>query len=305
MDLSLGKERGNQKRFALFMALSSAAAMAAVGNPAVAQGRDTVRVELPSREGEWALTEVLLDRGIPSCVVAGKADASTVISLTTDAKDHPEAYFVAENQNWSIKKGDDVGEIQIFADEGYHFSKGSFAIDHGIAARVDESDFLYFLKLAKGRFGIKRNGKVIARYDSGNLSEMVSKLEQCGAKLSALDPFAKPTPSVAVPPKPINKMEWIGSIEKAYFAGPPTKCILCIRKMERNSEPAQVKFKLTVDEQGRLIKCEVLESSGYADWRDEFCRLTMNFKLEFTPAISNAGRPIAGEYVDVAGVAFN
>lgn len=297
------RERGARAVLLRLLTLGVVTAMSAA-HPAGARPANGAEVTLRANVGDWTFKETHNEGDVRRCTIGGEADASTAIWLTTEAEHYPQALLGLANNDWSIKEGDDVGEVEIITDDKYRLT-GKFAtVEHGLVTWVDADAFQYFLRLAQGRFSITRNGETVGRYSSGNLAPMVTKLRECGSKLSALDPFAKPTPSVATPPRPINKDEWLRSIEKAYFTGPQARCILCIRKMERNSEPATVRFRIAVNEKGEKTGCEILASSGYADWREEFCRLTMASKLSFTPAVSNAGGPINGNYVDTAVVAF-
>ena len=269
--------------------------------------------------GEWSLIEGDPGDGVPKCMLFGRGDQSTIVQLMTDARHHGAIALGAVNLKWSIKKGDDLGEIS-FSAAGGKLTGAPVASDHAFFYFIEAPDVVAFFRTAGGQVSIEWNGDTIARFPTGNLPSMLAEFQDCGEKLHARDPFVRridrPSPqestsdltadeAVAIPPRPIDLGRWVGAIQKDYFAGPHyegdgTK----LQHEQRNSRPASVKFRITVDRLGKMVNCEVLESSGYNEWGWLFCSLAKQHPLKFTPAVSASGEPVSGEYITTAKVAF-
>lgn len=58
-----------------------------------------------------------------------------------------------------------------------------------------------------------------------------------------------------------------------------------------------VGFKVTVDQIGRAVTCNVTQSSGFNDLDKHTCEV-YRLRAKFSPATDDQGRPTLGEYVD-------
>lgn len=270
--------------------------------------------------GAWEIVQGEF-AGRQTCMAIGEADQSTILTLKLDTghmADHVIA-LLFYNAAWSIKQGDQIGPFRLHAGDETA-SADPVAWDHGFFFYMSlDPAQRWFDKTKASGFWIERDGREIARYKGGNLAETFRKIRACGERLIKADPFAAgaepsgspaPTnaPSIAeaavTPPKPIDLESWISAIQKDYLAGPLGGEDLESRHDRRNSSPASLRFKFTIDEQGKMVSCEVVASSGLSDWSNEFCALAERHSLTFTPARSASGAPIRGEYVTSAVVAM-
>jgi hypothetical protein len=253
----------------------------------------------------------------PVCIVSGHGRPSVTVQFLADAKHYGEVGITAGSDNWSIKDGDVLGDISLVS-SGAQLTGIPTAAAQGFFYSVDARQVSTFARSASDGFQLERAGETIAQLPGGNLATVIGKLIACAAELHAADPFAQPVyaPSadgadaqrasveaVTVPPRPINLGPWMKAIEEDYFAGPLGGEDIELKHDRRNSTPASLRFKLTVDEQGRMVNCEVIASSGLGDWGNEFCSLAERYSLRFTPALSASGTPVRGEYVTSAVVA--
>lgn len=300
------------------LALGRLAAML-VGAAALAMSA-AVAAKTPSKRqtGVWEVVQgEFADR--QTCMAIGAADQSTFLMLKLDTShmaDHVIALLFS-NIAWSIKQGDELGELEFHA--GDTIAGGEvIAADRGFFFYMSlEPAEVWFEKTRASGFWIERDGKEIGRFKGGNLAETFRKIRACGEKLIKADPFAIPVkpksalnavpsaPEAAVtPPKPIGLYPWIGAIQKDYFAGLLGGNDVSLRRDRRNSTPAALRFKMTVDASGKMTNCEVIASSGLQEWSQEFCSLAARHPLAFSPALSAAGQPVRGEYITSAVVAF-
>lgn len=264
----------------------------------------------------WSFTREHFGRA-PVCIVSGHGSPSVTVQFLVSAKHYGEVGVTAGSENWSVNDGDVVGDIS-YVSFAAELTGTPTATAQGFFFSVDPQEVSTFASSAKHGFEIERNGETIARFPAGNLVKVVDKLIACAAQLHAADPFAQPayaptaislnarpaSTEAVVPPKPINLWPSMNAIEKDYFAGPSGGDDIGLRHDRRNASPASLRFKLTVDEQGKMVNCEVLASSGLSDWSEEFCSLAERHPLTFTPALSATGKPVRGEYVTSAVVAI-
>lgn len=304
------------------MKLSAPLATAAIILAAIAQPASAAPgayAKAKRRTGLWEVTQGEF-AGRQTCMAMGLADQSTFLMLKLDTS-HMTNHVIAllfGNTAWSIKEGDDLGELQLHAGDET-VGATAVAAEHGFFLYMSlERAQLWFDKTKGSDFWLERNGEEIGRYRGGDLAEAFRKTRACGEKLIKNDPFAElrePKPpsispamptieAASIPPKPTNLGSWMEALEKDYFAGPVGGSDIELRHDRRNSTPAALRFKLTINEQGKMVGCEVLASSGLSDWSSEFCSLAERHPLTFTPAVSATGKPVRGEYVTSAVVAF-
>ena len=270
--------------------------------------------------GNWEIVQGEF-AGRQTCMAIGSADRSTVLTLKLDTghmADHVIAVLFM-NMDWSIKEGDELGELRFHAGDQIA-GADPVAADRGFFyyMSLDPAE-VWFNKTKASGFWIERDGQEIARYKGGNLAETFRKIRACGERLIKADPFAARAapapaprstvdPSITEPvvtrPKPVNLASWIGAIQRDYLAGPAGGSDLDLRRDRRNSSPASVQFRMVVDEHGTMAACQIVASSGLSDWRDEFCSLAARHPLAFTPSRSASGKPVRGEYITNAIVAM-
>lgn len=285
-----------------------------------ANGAPAAKSKAQRQTGVWEIVQEEF-AGRQTCMAFGLADRSTFLMLKLDTShmaDHVIAIILG-NTSWSIKEGDELGELKFHAGDTTAGAE-PVAADHGFFFYMSlEPAQVWFDKSRASGFWIERDGQEIGRYRGGNLAETFRKIRACGEKLIRDDPFADmrehDAPSVpagtrsivepaVTPPKPTNLGASMKAIEKDYFAGPAGGTDIELRHDRRNSTPASVRFKITVDEQGRTAGCEIIASSGLSDWKEELCSLLQRHPLTFTPALSASGKAVRGEYVTTAVVAF-
>lgn len=274
----------------------------------------------PKKTGVWEIVEGEF-AGRQTCMAIGSADQATILTLKLDTG-HMADQIIAlllYNKDWSIKEGDDLGDLRFHAGDEIAGAE-PVAGSHGFFfyMSLDPAE-RWFGKTKASGFWIERNGKEIARYRGGNLAETFQKIRACGEKLIKADPFAGMAAAKAsspeidsislvdaavTAPKPVGLPIWIGAIQRDYFLGPLGGSDIRLRRDRRNSTPAALRFKMTVDALGKMISCEVIATTGLKDWSDEFCSLAQRYPLAFAPALSAAGTPVRGEYVTSAVVAF-
>lgn len=131
--------------------------------------------------------------GRQTCMAIGSADQSTVLTLKLDTRhmaDHVIALLFM-NMNWSIKKGDDLGVLELHAGSEIAGVE-PVAGDHGffVYLPLDTAD-IWFDNTKISGFWIERRGQEIGRFRGGNLAEIFRKMKSCGEALVRADPFAK------------------------------------------------------------------------------------------------------------------
>jgi hypothetical protein len=300
--------------FVLAAMMLAAAALPATAAPAA-------RAKANGQTGVWEIVQGEF-AGRQTCMAIGSADDSTFLMLKLDTShmaDHVIAIILG-NTSWSIKEGDELGELEFHAGDTTAGAE-PVAADHGFFFYMSlEPAQVWFDKTKASGFWIERNGKEIARYRGGNLAETFNKIRACGEKLIKADPFAEKveasppssrtaSPSItdpaATPPKPINLGLWIKAIEKDYFAGPPGDSSAAASAHEmRNSMPASARFRISVSAAGEMTNCDVIGTYGLPDWAWSFCTIGLRHSLKFAPAQTATGKPVAGEYTNTAEVRF-
>lgn len=142
------------------------------------------------RTGHWELVETKFT-GRPTCLLIGAASQNTVLTLKIDSGDEARNLisFQFVNLNWSIKSGDDLGEIALLNSTG-----GPTAIpiagEKGFFFYLDAGNAQTWLKLGDKRgLWLERDGKVLERINSDDLPDKIEELRKCGARLLADDPF--------------------------------------------------------------------------------------------------------------------
>lgn len=274
-----------------------------------------------SQIGIWEIVQGEF-AGRQTCMAIGAVDESTILMLKLDTG-HMANHVIAllfTNAAWSIKEGDDLGEFEFKAGDA-RMGASAVAGEHGFFVYMSlEPAQDWFDKTRTDGFSIHRNGHEIARYRRGNLAQTFRKIRACGEKLVKADPFAdrgenkpasRPTQAppiieaAVIPPKPIDLGHWIKAIEKDYFAGPPGNSPAAARAHEmRNSHPASIRFKISVNASGEMTNCEVIGTNGLPDWALAFCAIAMRHSLKFAPAQTASGKAVAGDYVNSADVRF-
>ena len=145
----------------------------------------------PVAVGQWKLVETRLGPGMAICMLQEHADRFTTIQFMAAARHHGVFGVSADNPNWSIKEGDDIGEIS-FTSGKVSFADKPKTVLQGFYYSVREKDVVDFAKSAGPELELRRDGEQIGRYPVGNLRSAIDLLVGCGAKLYARDPFAQP-----------------------------------------------------------------------------------------------------------------
>lgn len=154
---------------------------------------DTPAISKPAPStARWSLIKEQIG-GRPTCLLLGRASPNTWLTLKIDSGDQARNLisFQFVNLNWSIKSGDELGEI--------HFLNGSggstvvpIAGDRGFFLYLDADLAEAWLKLEDEQgMWLERDGKILERLSGGNLPSQVGKLRECGARLYSKDPFGQ------------------------------------------------------------------------------------------------------------------
>lgn len=286
-----------------------------------ANGAPAAKSKAQRQTGVWEIVQGAFE-GRQTCMAFGLADRSTFLMLKLDTShmaDHVIA-IILRNTSWSIKEGDELGELKFHAGDTTAGAE-PVAADHGFFFYMSlEPAQVWFDKTRASGFWIERNGAEIAHYTGGNLAETFNKIRACGEKLIKADPFAEKaeasrpssrtaappiTDAAVTPPKPINLGLWIKAIEKDYFAGPPGDSPAAAGAHEmRNSMPASARFRISVSAAGEMTNCDVIGTYGLPDWAWSLCTIGLRHSLKFAPARTATGKPVAGEYTNTAEVRF-
>lgn len=144
----------------------------------------------PKRIGHWELVETKFT-GRPTCLLIGAASQNTFLTLKIDSGDEARNLisFQFVNLNWSIKSGDDLGEIALLNSTGGPTGI-PIAGEKGFFLYLDAGNAQTWLKLGDKRgLWLERDGKMLERMNIGNLPDKIDELRKCGARLLADDPF--------------------------------------------------------------------------------------------------------------------
>lgn len=152
---------------------------------------------------------------------------------------------------------------------------------------------------------IENGDSVITHIKLFSSSDAVAKLRECSAYLKrkndaqrkqeaewdyiSKDPFAEPTtktnPNLLATPKS-NIGLWSNISDYPSSA------------LNENREGV-VGFKLTIDTDGNVTKCDITESSGHSDLDQATC-VNIAKRAKFNPATGHDGKPIIGQFISRA-----
>ena len=175
------------------MRLSASLALAAILGAFVlpVNAASGAHAKIKRQTGVWEVTQGDF-AGRQTCMAIGSADQATFLMLKLDTR-HMANHVIAlvfSNAAWSIKEGDDLGELELHAGDAV-MGANPVAGEHGFFLYMSlEPAQSWFDKTRGSDFWIERNGEEIGRYRGGNLAEVFRKIRACGDQLIKTDPFA-------------------------------------------------------------------------------------------------------------------
>lgn len=131
-------------------------------------------------QANWG--EVLTDRlaAGPACLALTENDDDTMLTLKMDRGDLEDEMIVllVGNLGWSIREGDDLGELALVNREGGIVGV-PVASDHGFFLYLPIDDIQRFATGASQGFALVRDGNVLSRFPGEDLQATVHDLVAC------------------------------------------------------------------------------------------------------------------------------
>lgn len=140
--------------------------------------------------GRWSLVEEKVG-GRPTCLLLGRASASTWLTLKVDGGDQAKGVisFQFVDMNWSITPNTELGEFRLLNASGGP-SGVPVSVRHGLFFYLDADLTTEWLKYSDGRgIWLEMDGDVKAQFQLGNLQQQIARLRSCGSGLLRKDPF--------------------------------------------------------------------------------------------------------------------